>query len=107
VKRLTEHWKTRYDWRKTEAKLNELPNFKTSVHVDAFEPIDLHFLHQPSSDKAAIPLLFCHGWPGSYVEVVKIMRMLSDSSSGVSFHIVAPSLPNFAWSAGKLHSNSI
>jgi hypothetical protein len=50
--------------RKAEAKLNELPNFKTNVTVDGFGDIDLHFLHQPSSTPDAVPLLFVHGWVG-------------------------------------------
>jgi len=61
VKRLTEYWATKYDWRKVEASINDLPNFKTAVQVDGFGPIGIHFLHQQSSVVNAIPLLFVHG----------------------------------------------
>lgn len=61
VKRLAQYWQDGFDWRKAEAKLNELPNFRTQVEVKGFRPIDLHFVHQRSDSKTAIPLLFCHG----------------------------------------------
>jgi hypothetical protein len=57
--------------------LNGLPNYRTSIEVDGFEEIDLHcesspntlhisltvskVVHQISSVKGAIPLLFSHG----------------------------------------------
>ena len=61
VKRLATYWRQEFDWTKQEAKLNELPNFKTLVHVDGFEPLDIHFVHQKSNVDGAIPLLFSHG----------------------------------------------
>ena len=48
----------------------------------------------------AIPLLSIHGWPGSYLEVTKMLPALQQNTNGVSFHVVAPSLPNFGWSEG-------
>lgn len=100
VKRLAEHWKTKFDWRLQEAKLNELPNFHRSVKVEGFGDLDIHYLHQPSESPDAIPLLFVHGWPGSYIEVAKMLEPLRNGSNGVAFHVVAPSLPNFGWSQG-------
>ena len=61
IKRLVSHWKNKFDWRKHEAKLNELPQFKTKVMVDGFEEVDMHFVHQKSDTPGAIPLLFVHG----------------------------------------------
>ncbi|SMR42921.1 unnamed protein product [Zymoseptoria tritici ST99CH_1E4] len=100
VKRLAQHWKTRYDWRAQEVKLNALPNYKRPIKVEGFGEIDIHYLHQPSENPNAIPLLFVHGWPGSYLEVSKMLASLREGSKGVAFHVVAPSLPNFGWSAG-------
>ncbi|KAF2120613.1 Alpha/Beta hydrolase protein [Lophiotrema nucula] len=98
VKRLASHWQNSFDWRKAEARLNELPNFRKKVSVDGFGDIDVHFLHQRSNNENAIPLLFVHGWPGSFIEVTKILPLLTSSTDGPSFHIVAPSLPNFGFS---------
>lgn len=97
---MTNYWKGQYDWTRAESKLNELPNYQATIDVDAFGSIDLHFVHQKSSGSNAIPLLFCHGWPGSYIEVSKILPKLLDPSARTSFHVVAPSLLNFGWSAG-------
>ncbi|THX43089.1 alpha/beta-hydrolase [Aureobasidium pullulans] len=100
VKRLTSYWRNTFDWRKAEAKLNELPNFKANVTIDGFGETELHFLHQPSPAQDAVPLLFVHGWPGSYIEVTKMLSSLAGDANGVKFHVVVPSLPNYAWSAG-------
>ena len=75
-----------------------LPNFHQPVSVDGFPELDIHFVHQKSQSLDAIPLLFVHGWPGSYIEVMKILPALQQSTNGVSFHVVAPSLPNYGWS---------
>jgi hypothetical protein len=61
IKRLTQYWREKYDWRKHEAKMNELPNFITSIDIDGFEPLDIHFVYQKSEVENAIPLLFSHG----------------------------------------------
>ncbi|OAQ81300.1 epoxide hydrolase [Purpureocillium lilacinum] len=98
VKRLAKHWAEGFDWRAQEAKLNSLPHFKTSIFVDGFGALDIHFVHQTSSKPGSIPLLFCHGWPGSFIEVTKVLRLLTEPEDGPSFHVVAPSLPNFGFS---------
>jgi len=61
VKKLITYWQNDYNWRKHEAKLNELPNYTTAVEVDGFGELQIHFIHQESSVKNAVPLLFCHG----------------------------------------------
>lgn len=61
IRRLTQYWKGQFDWRREEAKINNLPNFRTTVEVDGFGTLDIHFLHQKSNVKKAIPLLFSHG----------------------------------------------
>lgn len=102
VKRLTSYWRETFDWRAAEAKLNTLPHFTTTVTVPQFEPLILHFLHQRSPSPSAIPLLFCHGWPGSFLEATKILPLLTGLAPAgrPSFHLIAPSLPNFGFSAG-------
>ncbi|KAF2818407.1 alpha/beta-hydrolase [Ophiobolus disseminans] len=91
VVRLVEYWRTKFDWRRVEQEINKLPNFETSIEVNGFDPIDIHFLHQPSVVKGAIPLIFVHGWPGSFLEVTKLIPLLVDveKTSGPAFHIKA------------------
>ena len=102
VKRLTSYWKDKFDWRKTEATLNKLPQYRSSIQCAGFEPLQTHFIHQPSNRPNAIPLLFVHGWPGSFVEVTKVISPLtSPSSDQPAFHVVALSLPNYGFSTGS------
>ena len=61
VKRLTEHWKSGFDWRKAEASINTLPMFTRDIEVDGFGTLNVHYVHQVSDVKNAIPLLFVHG----------------------------------------------
>ncbi|KAJ5373041.1 hypothetical protein N7517_005047 [Penicillium concentricum] len=100
VQRLIEYWKDGFDWRKAEAKLNELPQYQTQIEVDGFGTLDIHYIHQINTNKNAIPLLFSHGWPGSFIEVTKLLPMLKGGDDSPAFHVVAPSLPNFGFSSG-------
>ncbi|KAL8726827.1 MAG: hypothetical protein Q9166_006443 [cf. Caloplaca sp. 2 TL-2023] len=101
IKHLLQHWQEKYVWRAHEEQMNKLPQFITQVSVKRFGDLDIHFVHQPSSVENAIPLLFVHGWPGSFLEVTKILPLLADVKDGApAFHIVAPSLPNFGFSGG-------
>ncbi|KAK2026354.1 epoxide hydrolase [Colletotrichum zoysiae] len=100
VKRLAHLWRNGYDWRAAEARLNEFPQFTTTISVDGFGDLEIHFLHQKSKHPGAVPLLFSHGWPGSFLEVLKILPLLTTEKDGLSFDVVAPSLPNFGFSEG-------
>jgi hypothetical protein len=61
VKRLASYWKDSFDWSKAESEINKLPNYQTTIEVDGFDPLDIHFLHAKSSVENAIPLIFVHG----------------------------------------------
>ncbi|KAJ5215014.1 Alpha/Beta hydrolase protein [Penicillium chermesinum] len=101
VRRLAEYWRDRFDWRAAEAKLNLLPHFRTDIPVAGFGILKIHFIHQKSPIESAIPLLYVHGWPGSFFEGSKIIQALSgDGVSDPAFHVVAISLPNFGFSEG-------
>ena len=61
VVRLVEYWRTTFNWREVERSINELPNYETRIEVDGFDPVHVHFVHQQSAVKSAIPLIFVHG----------------------------------------------
>src|SRR5919197_1836489 len=67
LQQLTEYWRTTYDWRKHEAKLNEFPQFTTTIDGQ-----NIHFLHVRSPEPDALPLILTHGWPGSVAEFMHI-----------------------------------
>jgi hypothetical protein len=99
IERLAARWRDGYDWRRREAAINKLPQFTLPVDVDGFGTLDIHFVHQRSTVEGAIPLIFVHGWPGHFLEVEKILPLLTAASpEHPSFHVVAPSLPNYGFS---------
>ena len=99
VQELVDYWATDYDWRKLEAKLNALPQFITEI-----DGLDIHFFHVRSPHANALPLIMTHGWPGSFLEFVKVIGPLSDPEShgaraADAFDLVVPSMPGFGFSA--------
>jgi Epoxide hydrolase N terminus len=101
IKRFYDHWKNKFDWRAHEKHMNDsYPQFETTVNIDGFGDVDIHFLHQKSDVKGAIPLCFVHGWPGSFLEVTKMIPLLQGGDGKPAFHIVAPSMVNYAFSQG-------
>jgi pimeloyl-ACP methyl ester carboxylesterase len=96
---LARYWATDYDWRKCEAKLNDLPQFMTEI-----DGLDIHFIHVRSQHQDALPLIVTHGWPGSIIEQLKIIEPLTNptahgASAADAFHLVIPSLPGHGFSA--------
>ncbi|KAK1220538.1 hypothetical protein PQX77_016678 [Marasmius sp. AFHP31] len=97
IKRLVSRWKDGYDWRKHEKALNdELPQFTRDIEIDGFGVLNIHYVHKESEAKNAIPLLFAHGWPGSFIEVRKILPLLTSGTP--SFHVVAIGQPGYGFS---------
>jgi pimeloyl-ACP methyl ester carboxylesterase len=88
----------RFDWRKKEAELNQLPHFKTEIDGQT-----IHFIHVKSKEANAMPLMLIHGWPGSFVEFLHHIQPLTDpvrhgGNAEDAFDVVIPSLPGFAFS---------
>lgn len=110
---LVDYWIENYDWRTQEAHFNRsLPQFRTTIEIPSASPttpaqaLRIHFVHKRSKHENAIPLLFCHSWPSSFIEVHRIIDALTDPHSLPSFgagaqqafHVVAPSIPGFGFS---------
>jgi hypothetical protein len=98
IQELARYWASDYDWRKCEAKLNALPQFKTEI-----DGLDIHFIHVRSKHENALPLMVTHGWPGSVVEQLKIVDPLINStahgaSASDAFDLVIPSMPRYGLS---------
>jgi len=98
VQALVEYWRTNYDWRKTETRLNALPQFVANI-----DGIDIHFIHVRSPHADALPLIMTHGWPGSIIELLKVIDPLTNPTAHGgraedAFHLVLPSLPGYGFS---------
>ncbi|HXW36223.1 MAG TPA: epoxide hydrolase, partial [Acidimicrobiales bacterium] len=98
IQNLTHYWRTEYDWRRCEARLNALPQFKTMI-----DGLDVHFIHVKSAHENALPLIMTHGWPGSIVELLETVGPLTDPTAHGgraedAFHLVLPSIPGYGFS---------
>jgi len=91
---LCEYWATQYDWRRTERRLNALPQFRTEI-----DGVGIHFLHVRSPHANALPLVLTHGWPGSVLEFEKAIGPLTEPDDPAdAFHVIVPSLPGYGFS---------
>lgn len=95
VRALAEHWRSAFDWRALENRLNAYPQFVTEIDGE-----DIHFLHVRSERADAVPMILTHGWPGSVVEYLDVIEPLTAPSdvTAPAFHLVIPSLPGFGFS---------
>jgi pimeloyl-ACP methyl ester carboxylesterase len=98
IQAIARYWTTTYDWRRTEAKLNALDQFVTTI-----DGVDIHFIHVRSRHENALPLIMTHGWPGSVIELLETVGPLTDPtahgcSADDAFHLVLPSLPGYGFS---------
>ncbi|KUL64291.1 epoxide hydrolase family protein [Streptomyces sp. NRRL S-1521] len=89
------YWRTAYDWREFEARLDRIGQFRTTI-----DDLGIHFLHRRSARADATPLILTHGWPGSIAEFVGVVDELADpdDADAPAFHVVVPSLPGFGYS---------
>lgn len=105
---LVNYWRTEYDWRSFETRLNDIGQFRTTI-----DGLKIHFLHCRSSRANATPLILTHGWPGSIAEFIDVVDELAEpkDANAPAFHVVIPSLPGFGysdkpsttgWGAGKI-----
>jgi epoxide hydrolase len=93
LKELAGYWRTGYDWRAAEARLNSYPQSVTEIDGQR-----IHFLHVRSSRPDAKPLLVTHGFPSSVAEFLYLIEPLVNPADGQAFHVIAPSLPGYAFS---------
>ncbi len=98
IQELARYWASDYDWRRGEAKLSALPHFKTEI-----DGLDIHFIHVHSEHDNALPVILTHGWPGSVIELLKVIDPLTNptahgGNASDAFHVVVPSIPGHGYS---------
>jgi pimeloyl-ACP methyl ester carboxylesterase len=96
MKELTAYWLHTFDWRKIESEINAYPNF-----IPDIDGHQVHFMHIRGKGKRSIPLIITHGWPGSFLEMMKLIPLLTQDPE-LSFDLVIPSIPGFGFS-GKVN----
>jgi hypothetical protein len=110
-------WLTSFDWNREQEDLNKyvfsfdpwclssIKSFNRFNHYTAvIEGLKVHFIHETSKAKDAIPLLLVHGWPGSFLEFAPVINELTKEATTttgkkVSFDVVVASIPGFAFSS--------
>ena len=98
MQKLAARWANEFDWRKVEARLNSYPNFITEI-----DGLDIHFIHVRSEHEHALPVIITHGWPGSIIELLKIIDPLVNPTAhggtpADAFDVVIPSMPGYGFS---------
>ena len=98
MRRLADYWLNRFDWRAQERRLNRLPQFKTTI-----DDQEIHFVHRRGVGPAPLPIIVTHGWPGSFVEMERLISLLADPGAhggdpADAFDVVVPSLPGYGFS---------
>jgi pimeloyl-ACP methyl ester carboxylesterase len=98
LQKVVRYWHDEYDWRRCEARLNAYPQFVTEI-----DGLDIHFVHVRSKHDNALPLVLCHGWPGSFIEQMKVVDRLTDptahgGSASDAFDVVIPNMPGYGFS---------
>jgi pimeloyl-ACP methyl ester carboxylesterase len=98
MKSLAAYWRNGFNWRQQEAALNQLPQYRVSI-----EGLNIHFVHVRGKSPAPIPLIISHGWPGSFIEMIKLIPLLTDPAAHGgkaedAFDVVVPSLPGYGFS---------
>jgi pimeloyl-ACP methyl ester carboxylesterase len=98
LREVLEHWGTRFDWRRHERDLNRFAHFRAQL-----EGLRVHFIHERGRGPRPLPLVLTHGWPSSFVEMTRIIPLLTDpaahgASADDAFDVVVPSLPGIGFS---------
>ncbi len=99
IKELVEYWRTEFDWRAQEERINRFSHFTADV-----EGLNIHFIHERGKGPDPIPLIITHGWPSTFFEILKVVEPLTDpenhgGSPEDSFDVVVPSMPGYGFSS--------
>ncbi|EGP86991.1 uncharacterized protein MYCGRDRAFT_71676 [Zymoseptoria tritici IPO323] len=97
-----DYWLNKYDWRKTEERINSFENYKATITGEDGENLDIHFLALRSSKPDAVPVVLLHGWPGSVLEFLGMLDLARNKykSEDLPYTFIVPSLPGYAYSSG-------
>jgi pimeloyl-ACP methyl ester carboxylesterase len=98
VKELCAYWRERFDWRAQVERLAAFHHFRCVV-----DGIGIHFIHERGKGPDPIPLIMTHGWPGSFLEMLRILPLLTDPEAhgadpADAFDVVVPSMPGYGFS---------
>ena len=92
MRELADYWANKFNWRKIENDINNYPNFIAEI-----DGCRIHFLHIKGGNPDSIPIILLHGWPGSFLEMMKLIPLLTENFN-LTFNLVIPSLMGYGFS---------
>ncbi|KAI5478694.1 alpha/beta-Hydrolase [Pseudohyphozyma bogoriensis] len=100
VLRMKQRWEGGFDWRDTEKRINDVPNYKVPITARSGHVLDIHFAALLSENPTAIPIILLHGWPGSFLEFLPMLNLLTTryTPSTLPYHFIVPSHPGYGLS---------
>jgi pimeloyl-ACP methyl ester carboxylesterase len=98
LKELMSYWQDKFDWRAQENAINKFAQFRAQV-----DGLRIHFIYEQGQGRNPVPLLLLHGWPSSFLQMLKIIPLLTDpvshgGNAADSFDVIVPSLPGYGFS---------
>ncbi len=104
MKELAEYWRTKFDWRAQEKRINSFANYRALIG-----DLHIHFVHERGKGSNPIPLLITHGWPSSFAEMLELIPLLTDPANhggkaSDSFDVIVPSVPGYGFSDRPLQA---
>jgi len=95
LRELVRYWLDDFDWRAAETALNKLPQYLVEIRGQR-----VHLVHlrgrRAEGAPPPLPLVLSHGWPGSFVEMLRLAPLLTDPEDPAdAFDVVIPSPPGF------------
>jgi pimeloyl-ACP methyl ester carboxylesterase len=99
LQNICRYWQNEFDWKAQVEKLSVFQHYRYTA-----DGLGIHFIHERGRGPSPIPLVITHGWPGSFLEMLKIIPMLTDPASyggdpEHAFDVVVPSMPGFGFSS--------
>jgi len=101
MKDTKDKWLNDFDWKKHEAHINTFPHYIAPVVDDDGKEYSIHFVALFSEKTDAVPVVFIHGWPGSFLEFLSILTLLKNkyTPETLPYHVIVPSLPGYTFSS--------
>ena len=98
LREMLDYWRDEFDWRELEHRINAFPH-----HVTEIDGQPIHFMHVPSTEPNATPLLLLHTYPGSFLDFLDMIESLTNPAehggrAEDAFSVVIPSMPGTGFS---------
>jgi pimeloyl-ACP methyl ester carboxylesterase len=98
LREICRYWAESFDWQAQVTALSAFDHYRFAAAEGG-----IHFIRAPGRGPAPMPLVITHGWPGSFLEMLKIIPLLADPAhhggdASDAFDVIVPSLPGYGFS---------